>query len=42
VVGALWRGKAKPLLQACLDEFQTRALALKGKGEGGADMPRKG
>ena len=33
VVGALWRGKANPLLQACLEEFQSRARALKNKGE---------
>jgi DNA-binding transcriptional LysR family regulator len=33
MVGALWRGKANPLLQACLDEFQSRARALKSKGE---------
>jgi DNA-binding transcriptional LysR family regulator len=31
VVGALWRGKANPLLRACLDEFQSRANALKSK-----------
>jgi DNA-binding transcriptional LysR family regulator len=28
VIGALWRGKAGPLLQACLDEFQSRARDL--------------
>ena len=33
VIGALWRGKANPLLQACLDEFQSRARALKGRQE---------
>jgi DNA-binding transcriptional LysR family regulator len=31
VIGALWRGKPTPLLQACLDEFQSRARALKNK-----------
>jgi len=42
VVGALWRGRAKPLLQACLDEFQSRARALKSKGEPAPDLPRAG
>lgn len=32
-VGALWRGKPTPLLKACLDEFQSRASALKTKGK---------
>jgi len=34
VVGALWRGKPNPVLRACLDEFQSRARALKNKGQG--------
>jgi DNA-binding transcriptional LysR family regulator len=42
VVGALWRGKPKPLLQACLDEFQSRALTMKGKGPAATDLPKKG
>lgn len=42
VVGALWRGKPKPLLQACLDEFQSRARALKGPGEAAPDSPKRG
>ena len=29
VVGAFWRGKPGPLLRACIDEFQSRARALK-------------
>jgi DNA-binding transcriptional LysR family regulator len=32
VVGALWRGKPDSLLQACLDEFQSEARALKAGG----------
>jgi DNA-binding transcriptional LysR family regulator len=36
VVGALWRGKPNPLLRACLDEFQSRARALKNKGPAAA------
>jgi DNA-binding transcriptional LysR family regulator len=42
VVGALWRGKPKPLIQACLDEFQSRARALKGQGEATPDLPKRG
>ena len=42
VVGALWRGKPKPLLQACLDEFQSRARALKGQGAAAPDSPKRG
>ncbi len=42
VVGALWRGKPKPLLQACLDEFQSRALTMKGKGPAAAALPKTG
>jgi DNA-binding transcriptional LysR family regulator len=42
VVGALWRGKAKPLLQACLEEFQSRARALKSGGQAAADLPKEG
>jgi len=42
VVGALWRGKPKPLLQVCLDEFQSRARALKGMGGAAAELPKKG
>ncbi|MGD1084334.1 MAG: LysR family transcriptional regulator [Verrucomicrobiota bacterium] len=33
-VGALWRGRPGPLLQACLDEFQARARALGAKAGG--------
>jgi DNA-binding transcriptional LysR family regulator len=29
VIGALWRGRATPLVRACLDEFQSRARDLK-------------
>ncbi|HXR06706.1 MAG TPA: LysR family transcriptional regulator [Candidatus Acidoferrum sp.] len=36
VVGALWRGKPNPVVRACLDEFQSRARALKGKGAAAA------
>jgi DNA-binding transcriptional LysR family regulator len=36
VVGALWRGKPNPVLRACLDEFQSRARALKNKGPAAA------
>ena len=32
VVGVLWRGKPNPVIRACLDEFQSRARALKSKG----------
>jgi hypothetical protein len=36
VVGALWRGKATPVVQACLDEFQQCALALNHQGPAAA------
>jgi len=29
VIGAMWRGKATPVIQACFDEFQTRANSAK-------------
>jgi DNA-binding transcriptional LysR family regulator len=42
VIGALWRGKPNRLIQACLDEFQSRARSLKSKGETASNSQPKG